>query len=156
MMNRIFSVLLLAAGLMLTGCASYKNINIEEVKLDKIQLQSTSNAIVELKCRIDNPANAKIYLTAVDGFVVRNGANFAQIRLLSSDTLAAKAVSEAVMVFQVELLDPLALLSMGLNISTWDIKDFEINARTTVKTSTGLRKQIKLKKVPLQNLINKF
>ncbi|MPM68740.1 hypothetical protein SDC9_115674 [bioreactor metagenome] len=60
------------------------------------------------------------------------------------------------MVFQVELLDPLALLSMGLNISTWDIKDFEINARTTVKTSTGLRKQIKLKKVPLQNLINKF
>lgn len=140
----------------MSSCTNYQNIDIQQVKLKKINLQSTSNAVVEMEVVVANPANTNIYLNSFDGFLTRNGVNFAQIRLLSSDTAKARTISAPVVAFQVELLDPLTLLSMGLNISTWELSDFNINARVQVRTSSGARKQLKFKNIPLKQFIDKF
>ena len=97
-----------------------------------------------------------LILQSIDGFLTRNSVNFAQITLIKTDTIAAACQSTNRARFQVELLDPMALFSMGLNIKSWKMSDFEINARGVLRTSKGGRKAIKLKNVPLESLTNRF
>jgi hypothetical protein len=149
-------VLPLLVLLLFTSCTNFRNIEIKSVKLKEVKLLSTSKAMVDVEFIINNTANANLVLQSSDGFLTKNGINFAQITLIKTDTIAALAQSTNMARFQIELLDPMSLFSMGLNIKSWKMSDFEINARGVIRTSKGGRKSFKLKNMPLENLTKRF
>jgi len=149
----VFPVLVL---LLFTSCTNFRNIEIKNVKLNEVKLLSTSKAMVDVEFTINNTANADLVLQSSDGFLTKNGVNFAQITLIGSDTIVASCQSANRARFQIELLDPMSLFSMGLNIKSWKMSDFEINARGIIRTSKGGRKTFKLKNMPLENLAKRF
>ena len=52
---------------------------------------------------------------------------------------------------RVNLLDPLSVLVMGLNINSWDNKEFKLKLKVTVKKG-GLKKTFKLNNIPLEKV----
>ncbi|EKD31487.1 MAG: hypothetical protein ACD_77C00322G0013 [uncultured bacterium] len=142
--------------LLFSSCTNYRDIEIKSVKLYDVKLVSTSRAMVEVEYVIDNTANADIVLASADGFLTKDRVNFAQITLIKADTIAMVSETKNRALFQVEILDPISLFSMGLNIKNWKMSDFEINARGLIHNSKGGRKVIKFKNMPLENLIKRF
>lgn len=54
------------------------------------------------------------------------------------------------------IVDPLSLLSGGLNISTWDVDNFRLTAKLTVGTDKGGKRVFKVKEMPIKNIIKRF
>lgn len=141
---------------LLASCTNFSEVDIKNIKLHEFNLVNTSRANVSFEYLIDNPTNSTLTVTSADGFITKNGVNFAQLGLLKADTIAPRTVSSSVVAIQVNLLDPISLLSMGLNVSSWRVQDFNLDARITVKTSSGYKKIFKFKNVPLEHLVDRL
>ncbi len=154
-MKRLLFLTLLSA-LLFAGCGNFRDIDIKQVKLQKFNLVSTSRADVTFDYLIDNPTNASLIISAADGFITKKGVRFAQLGLMQSDTIAPRSLTYSSLVIKIDLLDPISLLSMGLNISSWREQDFNLDARITVKTSSGYKKTLRFKNTPLNHLVNRL
>lgn len=154
-MKRLLFLTLLSA-LMFSGCTDFSEVDVKNFKLKKFDLVNTSRADITFEYLIDNPTSTDLIITSANGFITKKGVNFAQIGLMEPDTIASRSVSSNLADIQVDLLDPMSLLSMGLNISSWRVEDFNLNARITVRTSSGFRKIIKFKNVPLEHLVKRL
>lgn len=149
----VFPLLLV---LLFSSCTNYRDIEIKSLNLYDVKLLSTSRATVEVEYVINNTANVDIVLASADGFLTKDQVNFAQIKLIKADTIAMASETRNRALFQIEILDPISLFSMGLNIKNWKMSDFEINARGLIRNSKGGRKMIKFKNMPLENIIKRF
>ncbi len=140
----------------LTGCNRYSDIEIMSVKLNDVKIHSTSRAEVELEFVVKNGSLRDLTITRADGFLTKDRINFAQFTLLESEMIESGRTTSSKARFNVELLDPLSLFSMGLNISSWKMSDFEIDARGVVSNDKGRKKVFKFKNLPLEKLIKRF
>ena len=155
MMKRLLTVIVLVITL-LSSCTNYRNIEMNSVALRDVKLLSTSRAAFEVEYVITNNSGSDLILTSADGFLMKNRVNFAQLTLVSADTVARGETTTNRLKFNVELLDPLSLFSMGLNINSWKTSDFEINVRGVIENSKGRKRVFKFKNLPLENLIKRF
>lgn len=155
MMKRLLTVTVLVITL-LSSCTNYRNIEVSSVALRDVKLLSTSRAAIEVEYVITNHSGSDLILASADGFLMKNRVNFAQLTLVSADTVARGETTSNRLKFNVELLDPLSLFSMGLNINSWKTSDFEINIRGVIENSKGRKKVFKFKNLPLENLIKRF
>ena len=142
--------------LLTTACTNYKNIEVRSVKLNSFKLVSTSRASIELEYIIDNPTGAAIILSSGEGIITKKGLDFAQLEVQKPDTLPPRTVKNGKLVVNAVLLDPMSLLSMGLNISSWKAEDFHVNTKMVFRTTSGYKKTLRHKNIPLKDLINKF
>jgi hypothetical protein len=149
-------ILILLFGLLVSSCTNFNELDIKSVKLQRFNLVNTSRADVSFNFLVDNPTNSSIIVTSAEGFITKKGVNFAQIGLLKADTISSRVLSSGILSFQVDLLDPISLLSMGLNISSWRVQDFNLDAKISIRTSKGYKKVIKFKDVPLDRLVNRL
>jgi len=155
MMKRLLTVIVLVITL-LSSCTNYRNIEVNSVALRDVKLLSTSRAAIEVEYVITNNSGSDLILASADGFLMKNRVNFAQLTLVSADTVARGETTTNRLKFNVELLDPLSLFSMGLNINSWKTSDFEINVRGVIENSKGRKRVFKFKNLPLENLIKRF
>jgi len=155
MMKRLLTVIVLVVTL-LSSCTNYRNIEVSSVALRDVKLLSTSRAAIEVEYVITNNSGSDLILSSADGFLMKNRVNFAQLTIVSADTVARGETTTNRLKFNVELLDPLSLFSMGLNINSWKTSDFEINVRGVIENSKGRKKVFKFKNLPLENLIKRF
>jgi hypothetical protein len=149
-------LLLTTLALSLQSCVNYSNIDVNNVNLSGFELVNTSRADIKFDYMVNNPTGSTFIIQAADGFIKKKGINFAQLSLYKPDTIPPKSIEKGSLVVKVDLLDPISILSMGLNISSWRAEDFEIDARITVKNGAGRKKVIRLKDMPLDNLINRL
>ncbi len=150
-MNRLL-VSLLFVSLLFTSCTKLGQVQIKEVSVKSFKLINTSSADVEVQFVVDNPTNKELYLNSADGILKRSGVNFAMVSLGRCDTVAANSISVNNLVFRLDILDPLSLLSMGLNLSQWKYTDFKVDARAVIKPSIGRKRVVKIKDMPLETL----
>lgn len=141
---------------LLASCTNFSEVDIKNIKLHEFNLVNTFRANVTFEYLIDNPTNSSLIITSADGFITKKGVNFAQLGLIKSDTIVSRSVTSNLVAIEVDLLDPISLLSMGLNISSWRVQDFNLDARITVKTSSGYKKIFKFKNVPLEHLVDRL
>ncbi len=151
MMNRLL-VSLLFISLLFTSCSKLGQVEIKELNVKSFRLINTSSAHVEVEFIIHNPTNKELLLCNADGVLKRGEVNFALVSLQHCDTVAANRVSVNTLVFKLDLLDPISLLSMGLNLSQWKFSDFRVDARAFIKPLPGRKRVIKIKNIPLENL----
>lgn len=154
MTNRI--ILFLSLILVLGGCNPYREVKFESFKLSSFELVSTSRATIVFAAAIDNPLKSSISLLSVDGTVLKEYTSFAKITLLEEVVVPAHTKGEVMVRISIELLDPMALLSMGLNIRSWDLEDFRTSAKITFKLGSGGSKTFKFRNVPLERMVNSF
>lgn len=140
----------------LTGCNRYSEIEIVNIKLSDVKIHSTSRAEVEVEFVVKNGSLRDLTITGADGFLTKERVNFAQFTLIESEMIERGKTTTSKAKFNVELLDPLSLFSMGLNINSWKMSDFEIDARGVVSNDKGNKRVFKFKNLPLEKLIKRF
>jgi hypothetical protein len=86
----------------------------------------------------------------------KSGTNFARVYLIEADTIVARKESVNTALFRVEILDPLSLLAMGLNVSRWQYNDFRIDVRAIIKIAGRGNRTVRFKDIPLENLAKRL
>ncbi len=154
-MKRYVLLLILLAPA-LQSCINYRNIDIESVSLSGFKLVNTSRADITFDYTAENATSAPLVIASADGIIKKKGINFAQMTLLKADTIPPKSVKNGTLAVRFDLLDPVSILSMGLNIASWRAQDFNIDARILIRSGEKRKKVFRVKEIPLENLIKKF
>jgi len=154
-MKKFLTVVLIVI-LAANGCTNYRNVDIKSVQLSSFKFVSTSKANIELSYIISNPTTSTIILFSGNGIITRKGVDFAQLEIVRPDTLLPKSVKNGKIEINALLVDPLPLLSMGLNIEKWRVEDFKLSTKLVFKNARGGKKILRYKDVPLKNLINRL
>lgn len=150
-MKRISILFLLV--LLLGSCSYYNKIDIGNLKVSALKLESTTNAKLSLKVNVANGSNRTITVIAIDGLLYKDNTKFATIRLVEPASIAPTIHDVVTLNTQVSLIDPIALLSTGLNLSKYNPEDFLVDGMIVVKPNIGIKKKIKIKGMPITELV---
>ena len=150
-MKKLIFLLLLAA-FILGGCANYRKIALQDVKVEKLKMVSVSKADVRLNLVLNNPTRGAIKVNQAEGFVSDAKGEFAKIYLLEPFEFAKGEPSQAHAILRVELLDPLSVVMMGLNPASWDLEQFTFSGYVKVKKG-GAGKRFEVEDVPVKDII---
>lgn len=151
-----FSIILLFAVLLLSGCNQYKDVRIESVKVTSVNFKKTTSATVELDVLADNPTKRTLSLPVFEGMLMKEDKEFATFQLSNEPSLAPETEGHFAVKIDLSISDPISLLTVGLNILSWSVDDFKLNGKVTIQSSTGGRKSFKFKNMPLSKVIKTF
>jgi hypothetical protein len=151
-----FIFLLIATLFLLGSCQVYQNIDVKSVTVSNIDFVSTTSANISLVAEINNPNDVAILLNSFDGTVLKEYKAFATLALVSPSSIEANTQKKVNISINAHIVDPLSLLSGGLNISTWDVDNFRLTAKLTVGTDKGGKRVFKVKEIPIKNIIKRF
>lgn len=154
-MKRLLGFLFFAA-LLFTSCNKLGQVEVKAINVKNFKLVNTSSADITVEVIINNPTNKQLVLCNADGFLKRGAANFAMFSLGSCDTVASNRISVNNLTFRINVIDPLSLLSMGLNLSQWKYSDFKVDARAIIRPLPGRKRVVKIKDMPLESLAKRL
>ncbi len=153
-MKKFFGLIVILT-LLLCSCSSYKSIIVEDLKISTFKLESTSKMRLGLKAHVENPTRATFELVDVSGVVYKGDMPFAEIVLLDNSVVSPYYDGEIPINCRIILTDPMAVLVMGLDIKSWNIGDFKLNLKVTVKKG-AIKKSFKMNNISLEKLVKKF
>ena len=140
----------------LVSCVSYSKIDILSANLKQIQLKSSSELVLKAHLSVENNNNVEVYLSKMSGKLYRENKEFAVYDLLNASFAKPNDRTELELEFLVKLTNPLALLSMGLDLKSWDTRNILVDIRAELKQKKGSPKVFTRKKIQLDKLINYF
>ena len=146
---------LFMAGLLIMGCADYKEIDIEDVKISKVNMRSAREIDLQFTVSVDNPSSTPFKLQSVDGILKRNGAEFANLVLLEEVEAPARFSGDVKASCRLTLTDPLSALALGLNLASLNSDSFTIDFVSTVRGGI-VKKSFRYKDVALSQVIKQF
>lgn len=146
-------VFLLISVIALTSCNKFKDIEVDFVSLSSFRLHSTSQAELSFDVIVDNPTDNTIILNGINGMIRKSDRDFAAVSLKEPVTVPPMSREKRTVVVSFSLLDPMALLSIGLNIDSWDMSDFKVNGTLYLKTDSGLKHKFRFKNVTLERML---
>ena len=138
-----------------TSCTNYRQINIMSVEVKDFKLNTTSRATVTLKAYIDNPLSKEISLLYLGGKLYKDQAHFADIEF-DDLSIEPNSKGEVFVDVTIDLIDPLALLSSGLDISKWDKDTFRVDGKAMLKSEPGGKRSFKFKNVTFNQIIERL
>lgn len=153
-MKRI--VLLLSALLMLAGCAEYRQITVDEVTVGSFRFTGTSSASIVLNATVNNPTRHTISIETVDAILMREGKDFIKFSLDGRPSAAPDTVSTVSIPVKASALDPISIITAGLNLKSWKLEDLMVNGKIVLVTDGGARKTMRLKNVPLSDIVDRL
>ena len=153
---RKFLVIALFVGVLLQSCADYSKIRINSLEMSRVSLKSTSDILVELKLGLNNPLGKDVYIKGMDGYIKKSGADFARIEFVGSDTVRAHGAGVYKTTFRLKVLNPMALLAAGLDLSSWKLDIYKVDAKLVLADVQGGSRRFKVRNYPLKKLINRF
>ncbi len=147
----IFTLLFM---LLLSGC-QVRKIGIRNVSLGSVHLESTSAADVELIVDMDNPGKSAISLIHAEASLYRDGKEFARAVLMETAIASPGFSGELPVKLQVSFVDPMALLTIGLNFGSWSLDSFSVDGKAVIKGNGGKR-TLRMNNIPLQKLVGQY
>lgn len=152
-MKRFLHILCILTALAATvSCSSYRNIRISEFRINSVSAKSIRNIEVSASAYAVNPSPAT-FTMEVDAELMIGENVFAEITSIDIDKLKSRSEGTVSGTFNVDIKDPLKLLSMGLNAEKWDINLFTVSGTALVKGSNGIQKKLKMKNLPLDKFV---
>ena len=106
----------------------------------------------QLKVLVNNPTKSTFTITDIQGTLFRDDTRFAEVSLLEEAVVSPLSREETVIKCRIHLLDPLAVLVMGLDIRSWNPEEFKLNLKTTVR-SHGIKKNFKIDNIALDRVL---
>lgn len=154
-MKRVVTVLALCLAFV-TSCSPVKQLNIEKIGLSEFRMESSSKANIVFSFSLENMASFPIELSDVDVTIKKDVDLFATVLLKSPVTVPALSKETVKVPVEVNLCDPMSLLSMGLDIRNWDINEFMVSGKIVLKGKNGSKATHKIKDMPLSSLLNRI
>lgn len=148
-------IMIVALGLVLGGCANYRQIALEDVHPKKIRMAGITKADIELDLFVNNPTRAVFTVEDISGMVYKEGVAFARISMSEPFKVHPGTPSKAEAVLRVEIADPVSALVMGLDFKSWDISHFTVDAQVKVK-GKGMKRTFPIKGMPLKELVEEL
>jgi LEA14-like dessication related protein len=103
----IFTLLIV----LISSCGKIRNVEIEELHEIKLRTLKGSNAVVEVKVKVNNHSRHNIYIKDADVEILRDGYSFGTAKL-HQRTMIEKRTSELVsLLFDVKITDRMAIMS---------------------------------------------
>lgn len=155
-MRRYAVLLVLSLLICGSSCTNYSKLNIMTVGLSDFRLVNTNRAVITFKAYIDNPLDKEITLTSFNGKVFKDQSHFANVMLDGDVTVLPHAREEIFIKALVDLVDPLALLSSGLDISKWDKGTFRLDGKASLKSTPGGKRNFKFRNITLDQIVEKL
>ncbi|MBR5855853.1 MAG: hypothetical protein IKY70_01110 [Bacteroidales bacterium] len=146
---------LLMCGFLFVGCSQYKQIDVDDIKIAKIKMNSAKEIDLKFGITVENPSRTLFTLQAIDGVIYRNGAEFANMVLLEEVQVPARFSGDVQAMCRLTLTDPLAALALGLNLASLNNDSFTVDVVATVKGG-AVKKSFRYKDIPLSDVIKKF
>lgn len=140
--------------LILAGCADYRDIVVEDMSITGLKLKSASCAQLNLATYVNNPTGGTFNVTDIDGLLYKDNVKFAHFNLVDPVAIQPRLKTKIPMTIEINLDDPLSVLAMGLNIKTWNKRDFMMDVHGIIKKG-GLRIPFVRKNVPLDKMLEK-
>jgi len=133
------------------SCTKYDDISIVDVRVDNISFQSTSQILLTLGVKVDNPTKKTLVLREGILEVFRNEQNLATMTVSDPAIVAPKSNEYNKLVVQVRAKDLMALYSMSMsgNISP---ESFDVEGFLKIKAGTASRK-MKIDRMNLNDLL---
>lgn len=153
-MRRI--VLILSVILILAGCSDYRQISINDVTVGSFRFNGTSSATIVLVAKVDNPTGHAVSLEEIDAVVLREGKDFIGLSLEEKASAAPFSSSEISIPVRASVLDPVAIITAGLDFESWDLDNFVVDGKIVLASGGGMKKTLSLKKVPLKQLMEEM
>ncbi len=152
---RSYFIALITLSILLCGCKAYKEIEVKDIQLEKFKLVSASKIDLDIDVDVYNPTKSDFQITDVQGVVMRYDVPFANISLLDKTVVPAFNNGDILLRCRIELLDPMAVLVMGLNVKSWSMKEFNMKLKVIVKKG-GLKRTFKINNIPLERLTKRI
>lgn len=147
-------VLLISAVLVLGACSDYRKVSVGDVSIAEFRFNGTSSATVKVNAEVDNPTRHNFWVDNMDAVLIKEGRDFASFALEGKPEVGPDTVCVVGIPIRVSVLDPIAVITAGLNLESWNLDEFVVNGKITVRSDCGLKKTIRLNKVPLGALLN--
>lgn len=154
-MKRVVIVLALCLAFV-TSCSPVKQLNIEKIGLSEFRMESSTKANIVFDFSLENMASFPIELVLVDATIKKDVDLFATVELKSAVLVPAQTKDVVKVPVEVNLCDPMSLLSMGLNVRNWDINEFIVSGKIVLKGKNGAKATHKIKEMPLSTLLNRI
>ena len=145
--------ILLAASIILGGCAYYRNIEVVGADVASVSVVSLNAVQIVVKLKVDNPTKATFEIVGVDGSIKKGGSEFA---VVSQDTSHQKctvppgAPSVAEIALRVELTDPFSIFAGGIKLD-------QLTADVTIKVKQGaFTRKLTVKDMPAGDLVKQI
>ncbi len=152
-MKRFFRLIAVLSLLLLNGCKGYRDVQVSNVEIESLRILSTSKINLGLGVELDNPSKSTFELVGLEGVVYKDDTPLANVFLLEDAVIPSKYVGEVEVKCTMELIDPLAVLAMGLNVKSWDLDKFNLKLKATIKKG-AIRKTFKVDDIPLEMLVD--
>lgn len=153
-MRRI--VLIFSVILMLAGCSGYRQISVDDVTVGSFRFNGTSSATIVLVAKVGNPTRHAVYLEEIDAVVLREGKNFIGLSLEEKVSAAPFSSSEVRIPVRASVLDPVAIITAGLDFDSWDLDNFVVDGKIVLSSGGGMKKTLSLKKVPMKKIMEEM
>lgn len=147
--------LLLLLTLILSSCVNYSSLRINSLDINKFNMKSASDILIEVKLGIENPLNTGVFIKELNGDIKYKDAKFARVELVSSDTVLARSIGVYRATLKVVIDDPMMLLSMGINFRSLKLDEYVADAKIKIANTNGGVRKIKIKNYSLDRLSNK-
>lgn len=149
-------LLFVAISFSLLSCTKFREIDVRNIEFKGFKLLSTSSVLIDIGYDVKNPSKKDFFLERAEGLITKGGVQFATISLVDADSIKALSNESNNATFKLVLTDPLSLLSIGLDPSKWKAEEFRIDAKSFIKSSSGVRKCLKFKDLSLNSVIRKL
>ncbi|MCI1719711.1 MAG: LEA type 2 family protein [Bacteroidales bacterium] len=143
-----------AIALIVSGCADYRKIVLEDISITGFKLKSATCAQINLAAYVDNPTGGTFNVTDIDGLLYKDGVKFAHYNLVDPVAIQPRLKTRIPLTIEINLDDPLSVLAMGLNVKSWNKKDFMMDVHAIVRKG-GLRIPFVRKNVPLDKVLER-
>lgn len=135
-----------------TSCASYKNITIEDVRGSGVKPSSGGKMVIDLEARVNNPTCRKVHLKKLELDVFRNGSLFATLNTPNTVTVPRKSNDFQPIPIELRLRNILATL---MTLDNMNINDFTVEGEIKV-SSFPMYKTIKIPRQSIQTFSAQF
>ncbi len=152
-MKRIILLFIIFTTL-LTGCTQYKKLDIHTVYLKSFKFQGTSSASIIGVIKMDNPTKYSIELQDMEAELLKEGKVFATFDLVETSSIAPFTEDRVDVKVEAKVVDPLAIITTGLDFNKWTTEDFSINGKIVITSNGKSKKTIKLRNVPLDKVLS--
>ncbi|HPW79111.1 MAG TPA: hypothetical protein PK676_07565 [Bacteroidales bacterium] len=151
-MNRKSVILYMLAILMVTGCASYKDISIENIAINQFNMTSLSSARVRISATLNNPTGGKLRLNEMNGILRMKDKQIAEFSLDSAIVFTPRSLSTGEGTLSLKISDMSVLFSGTIDLDASLLEQIRMDIYATVN-SRGIRHKLKLQDIPAKNLL---
>lgn len=150
MRNLVLLVGLLVA---ISSCQNYRDIVVADFQLDGFQFKNTTSAQLNVSALVDNPTRATLSIIEGEAVIKKEGKDFIVLTIPQTYSVAPVSKQRVLIDIEASVLNPIEIIATGLNFASWNLKQFTVDGKITVKSNKGFKKVFRLKDEPLEDVL---